>query len=176
MARQLRAFAGAMLAALILMLPAAAMAVTSATSNWTAYRNAKHGFELRYPAELLTLETVPANGDGVLWTTPDGRAKLFAGAVVNEGGDTLESYRRFLIEDTYAGWTIDYAPVRRNWFVLSGQRDGEMVYERVTFACAGRMIYGWQLRYPVAERALYDRIVEGVHRTYQAGRGEDGRC
>ena len=37
-----------------------------------------------------------------------------------DDGTTLEDYRRFVMEENYAGAHIDYAPVRGDWFVISG--------------------------------------------------------
>ena len=80
------------------------------------------------------------------------------------------------MQETYAGANFDYTPVRRDWFVVSGTRDDKTFYERITFACDGRLIYGWQMIYPTAQKAFYDRVVETIHRSYRAGKGEDGNC
>ena len=74
----------------------------------------------------------------------------------------LRDYRSLVLQQSYPGAAIDYAPMRDNWFVLSGIRDGVMFYERVTFTCGGRRINSWAMLYPVAERRFYDRIVEQV--------------
>ena len=80
------------------------------------------------------------------------------------------------MQQSYANAAFDYTPVRDTWFVLSGSKDGRIFYERITFACGGRYIYGWQLEYPAAAKKVYDRVVEQIHRSYRPGRGEDGRC
>jgi hypothetical protein len=67
-------------------------------------------------------------------------------------------------------------PVREDWFVLSGRQDDEMFYERIAFACGGRYIYGWQIKYPVSQRRRYDAITESIHKSYKVGRGRDGNC
>ena len=69
--------------------------------------------------------------------------------------------------ERYAGATFDYAPQRGNWFVLSGIIGDEMFYQRVTFSCDGQSVHHWLLVYPVAERAAFDAIVEGIHRSYR---------
>ena len=51
-----------------------------------------------------------------------------------------------------------------------------MFYERITFACDGRYIYGWQLTIPSPSAQRYDRVVEHDPPQLPAGRGEDGRC
>ena len=104
----------------------------------------------------------------------DGSARLLAGALPNDDGLNLRDYRELVLQQSYPGAAIDYAPVRDNWFVLSGMRDGMMFYERVTFTCGGRRINSWALLYPDAERRRYDRVVEQVARSYRAGEGSCG--
>ena len=140
------------------------------------YRNPKFGFSLSLPADLFKPGETRNAEVGSLWISHDGQARLVAGAQANESGETLQAYRRYIMETTYTDASFDYTPSRDNWFVLSGIKDGQMFYERVTFACDGRYIYGWQLMYPVAERRRYDRIVETIHRNYRVGRGVDGAC
>jgi len=155
--------------------PAAAQPAAE-RSAWPIYRNERFGFALAYPGALLAPDPSLASDAGALFVSPDGKARLLASAGANTSAETLASYREFVLRESYAGAQIDYAPVRRSWFVLSGEKDGVMFYERITFACEGRVIYGWQMRYPAAERAIYDRVVERIHRSYQPGRGEDGSC
>lgn len=140
------------------------------------YRNAKYGFSLAFPSSLFPMEAKQAQPGGGLWETHDGKARVLAVAGPNASGDDLMSYRAFLMEETYKDAKIDYAPVRDNWFVLSGQRNGQMFYERINLVCDGRYIYGWQMLYPVTDRKMWDRVVEFIHRSYRPGRGEDGRC
>ncbi len=142
----------------------------------TNYLNLKYGFSLAVPTDVLVPATARNPDEGGLWQSRDGQARLIAVAGANASGDSLTSYRQFVMQQSYKSATFDYTPVRDSWFVLSGRMDGRMFYERITFACDGRYIYGWQLTYPVAERQLYDRIVESIHRSFRPGRGEDGRC
>ena len=140
------------------------------------YRNPRYGFAMTVPADVFQQGDTRNAEAGNLWVSYDGQARLIAGAQVNEGGESLQAYRRYLMETTYTGASFDYTPMRDTWFVLSGMKDGQMFYERVTFACGGRYIYGWQIMYPATDRRRWDRIVEQVHRSYRPGRGEDGNC
>lgn len=140
------------------------------------YRNPRFGFALSIPGDVFQQGETRNAEAGNLWVSHDGQARLIAGAQANEGGESLQSYRRYIMETTYAGASFDYTPMRDTWFVLSGMKDGQMFYERVTFACGGRYIYGWQIMYPATDRRRWDRIVEQVHRSYRPGRGEDGNC
>lgn len=132
------------------------------------YVNQRHGFTLSYPTARFKPRE-PLSEDGRVWVSHDGKARLLAGALNNPDGMSLRDYRALVLKQSYPGSDLDYAPVRNTWFVLSGTRDGTMFYERVTFTCGGRRINSWAMLYPVAERRVYDRIVEQVARTYRAG-------
>ena len=97
----------------------------------------------------------------------DGRAHLLVYSGDNVVGQAIEAYRRQLIAESFSDAKFDYVPVRKSWFVLSGTQGEEMFYLRITFACDRRTLHGWGLRYPVAERKVYDRIVEDIHRSYK---------
>ena len=157
-----------------LVILASVAAVAAAAQDVATYRNERHGFSLSYPADTFTPQPPPAGDDGLVFVSRDGAARLLAGALPNADGMTLRDYRSLVLQQSYPGAAIDYAPMRDTWFVLSGTRDGVMFYERVTFTCSGRRINSWAMLYPAAERRLYDRIVEQVARSYRAGEGNCG--
>ena len=132
------------------------------------YVNQRYGFTLSYPTARFEPRE-PLSEDGRVWVSHDGKARLLAGALGNPDGMSLRDYRALVLKQSYPGSDLDYAPVRNTWFVLSGTRNGTMFYERVTFTCGGRRINSWAMLYPVAERRIYDRIVEQVARSYRAG-------
>ena len=138
------------------------------------YRNERHGFSLSYPAGAFAPQPLPASGDGRVFLSPDGSARLLAGALANAEGINLRDYRALVLQRSYQGAAIDYAPVTSTWFVLSGIRDGTMFYERVTFTCGGRLINSWAMLYPVTERRIYDRIIEQIARSYRPGEASCG--
>jgi hypothetical protein len=148
-------------------------ALAAAAQDFATYRNERHGFSLSYPAGAFA-QGPDRSADGGVFVSSDGNARLLAGALPNDGGMGLRDYRALVLQQSYPGAAIDYAPVRDTWFVLSGVRDGMMFYERVTFTCGGRLINSWAMLYPVAERRLYDRIVEHVARSYRAGTASCG--
>lgn len=145
------------------------------TLTWTSWRNARFGFSLAYPAEIFAADTADAN-EGATFRSRDGRARFIVTAVTNDNGTTLAAHRRSLMDGPYRTAVFDYTPRRAYWFVLSGVLGEEIFYERVTFSCDRRMVHSWKLVYPLAERALYDRIVEEVHRRYRHSNGAGGRC
>jgi hypothetical protein len=149
----------------------------AAAQDWHEYWNEKYEFSIRVPAEHFRQGTARNPEAGALWIARDGQARLIAVAGENEIGGSLQDYRSFVMEKTYANARFTYTPVRDDWFVLSGVQDDQIFYERITFVCGGpRYIYGWQLHYPARQKRLYDRIVEQIDSNYRIRRGEGGRC
>lgn len=147
-----------------------------ATVGWTHYKNGRFGFQIDYPGGLFHEKPTPNRESGSVWETSDGVARLIATAAPNESGETLESYRTFVMQQSYADAKFDYTPAKSTWFVLSGTKGDTIFYERIYFVCQGRFIYGWQINYPAAQRKKYDAIVEAIHRSYKVGRGDGGTC
>ncbi|NJO24328.1 MAG: hypothetical protein HC868_17195 [Sphingomonadales bacterium] len=80
-------------------------------------------------------------------------------------------YRVFVLNESYRGAKVDYAPMRDNWFVVSGTRNGMVFYQRVNFTCGGRAINSWAMLFPEGQKAVYEPIIEQVHRDYRLGTG-----
>lgn len=162
-----------LIAASLILAPAMAR---SWRDNWTTVLNERHGFAIAYPSELFERTGTPKTDEGEAFISKDGKAKLLVGAFENTDHQSLEDYRKYLINEQYSGAKIDYAPVKERWFVLSGDKDGQTFYERVSFTCGGKLINSWAMLYPTSERKIYDRVVEAVARTYTPGAGRTGFC
>lgn len=154
-----------------------AYAGSTTAGDWQTYVNARYGFSLSVPHSIFVsgAESTAAE-TGRVWVSRDGRDRLVASAGVNESRETPSSYRAFVLQKTYSDARITYSPIRSRWFVLSGVKDDRMFYERITFACQGSLIYGWQITYPASERHVYDAIVEAIHKSYRPGNRDTGPC
>jgi hypothetical protein len=131
-------------------------------------------FSLTYPAgQFLALPA--ATPDGFQAVSRDGKARLLVGTLANYDGKSLGDYRTFILNESYPGANVTYAPVRETWFVVSGiMNDGVTgFYQRVNFVCGGRNINSWTVIYPYGEKPAYSPIIEQVHRDYRLG---DGNC
>jgi hypothetical protein len=141
---------------------------------WAKVRNVRFGFSLSYPADVFA--SGPAHTDErAAFLSRDGRASLVVSAGTTRG-TTLAAHRRALMAGPYKGAEFDYTPRRAYWFVLSGVLGGDIFYQRVTFSCDRLTVHSWKLVYPLAERGLYDRIVEEMHRRYRHSNGAGARC
>jgi hypothetical protein len=145
-------------------------------SEWTKIESERYGFLMAYPGSVFTPREGAGGDEGHVLISRDGSARLLVAAFENEAETTLEEYRQQLLEENYKGAELDYAPIKRRGFVISGTQGSMHFYERVSFTCGGRLINSWALLYPVAERGFYDRVVEAIARTYTPGAGRSGEC
>jgi hypothetical protein len=164
------------LGACFLVLSAVSAGAGARLDDWATVKNERHGFAIAYPIEVFEQKSAPTTDEGRVLVSKDGKAKLLVGAFENADNNSLEDYRQFLMDDQYAGAAFDYTPVKQRWFVLSGTRNGEIFYQRVSFTCGGKLINSWAMLYPEAEKKLYDRVLEAIAKTYSPGAGRTGAC
>ena len=72
--------------------------------GWTEYRNDRFGLAMRYPSAVFTAHRSSASGDGDLYETPDGKARLLVGALANSDHFTPRSYQTFIATE-FLSWT-----------------------------------------------------------------------
>ena len=140
-----------------------------ATWDWVPYVNERFGFNFRYPAGLFESQRRSEAGDGEVFVAGRGDGRLLVGAFENAGGDSVASYMNYIRRKSYSGFGVDYAPRGQTWFVLSGENDLNVFYEKVMFSCGGRIISSFALIYPIANKAMFDPIVEGIEKTFRPG-------
>jgi hypothetical protein len=137
--------------------------------DWASYRNERFGFSLRYPAGIFAKDRAAEAGDGELFVARNTDARLLVGALVNDSGFTPATYLDHIARRSYPQYQIDYRRLVGNWFVLSGEANGRIFYEKVMFSCAGRLINSFAVIYPTDQRRDFDRIVEGIEATFRPG-------
>jgi hypothetical protein len=96
------------LAAVLLATFAQATLAQSESHDWTGYRNERFGFSLRYPADVLQPEQTSEAGDGKVFVSRAGDARLLVGVLPNNDRQSPAAYQDYvdiaeaLGED--AGW------------------------------------------------------------------------
>jgi hypothetical protein len=139
---------------------------------WAPHVNERFGFRLQYPTNVFKPERSSEAGDGEILIGLDGEARLLVGAFENVDGHSVASYMGYIRNKSYPGYRVDYAPRAQTWFVLSGQNDQNIFYEKVMFSCGGRII---SLIYPTRSKARFDPIVEGIEKTFRPAHACDAR-
>lgn len=137
--------------------------------NWKEYRNERFGLSLYYPAGVFALDRTTESGDGQLFVSQVGDARLLVGGFANDTGFSPASYQTYLARKSYSQYRIDYRPVSHTWFVLSGEGNGRIFYEKVMFSCGGRLINSFALLYSIAEREAFDRLIARMEQSFRPG-------
>ena len=150
---------------LILALCAALALVTNAAENtWKRYVNARFGFAVDYPPTLVASRE-PDNGGGREFHTADKDFSLtavghFLGAV--DEAESLETRWQEELRDL--GKSVTYKRKTRDWYVVSGVKEGVEYYHKV--AVKGRNWAAIRITYPHAKNKLYDPWVERISRSF----------
>lgn len=112
-----------------------------------------------------------ANGNGMVFTSPDGQAKLKAfGSYVREGDSLQDLYQA---SQKYAQTKIAYQQVGSSWFVLSWIKD-DYVYYSKTFVGQGST-NTFIISYPRDEKEYYDQMTIHIEPSFKPGAVQQAR-
>src|SRR5436190_24017964 len=102
--------AGLLAITIFAIVPVTSARPTVATQGWSTYKNERFGFQLSYPGGLFKAAETPNPESGAMWTSTDNGVRLIATAAPNETGETLQSYKDFVMRESYADAKFDYQP------------------------------------------------------------------
>src|SRR6476620_629874 len=144
--------------------------LSSLAAQWTSQRDAGLGFAYSYPPALF--QEIEGDGKPSLHylETPNSDAKYLVCGWNNRASRSPESFKPWLIANAGGYDEVTYHPRGRSWFVLSGYRGDQIYYEKVMFSCGADIVNVIAITYPVAERKLYDPIVERMEDHFRPGR------
>lgn len=142
----------ALLAALVLLIPAASLA-RGRPETWTRYANPRFEFSIEYPAGTFVPERGSDNGDGRKFKAIRGSARFMVWAGHNA---TRESPKDFVAEASAAcrQGRARYALTGKGLAVVSCERHGEVFYAKRLYS--RDMVTGFQMTYPASEREHWD--------------------
>jgi hypothetical protein len=141
---------------LLLVSPAAAQ------SRWVQYFHPEFGTRIAYPADLLPRSTISETGA----IFEGASAKLDVSARRLPEVATADAARQ-LMQGSPGYGNVTYSAGGKNWLVVSGYRGGDIFYEKYYFVRG--TVQGFSFRYPTADQALYDSIVEAMENSFHPG-------
>ena len=133
-----------------------------AGQSFLRYDNDRFGFSLEYPADFK-LEQPPYNGDGQIFHDDHGFT-MTASARNNLNDDTLASE---LKSDLEFFDKITYRTKGKNWLVLSGIKDKQILYIKA-YVGKGAINY-IDIRYPEKDAAIYESILTRIAHSFKPG-------
>lgn len=138
------------------------------SAHWERYVNARFGTSAEVPARGFTAEPVPANNDGQIWKSADGRGSIAVYGSYLVVVDTFKQYRNFMLNTARGdGVDITYNVVGHGWFAYSGYLGNDIVYARVLISnnCNETVVNHIYLQYPKSQKRRYDPIVTRLAKT-----------
>ncbi len=136
-------------------------------ADWQTYRNARFGFAVVYPADILQMQPAPANDDGRAFRSVERRIDVSASASHNVLDDTVGGlYAKALAE--YGPQNVTYRRRGVDFFVVSGVRHGRVFYEYVQIARkhGGEYVGRLLAVYPPEEKPVMDPVVTRMQRRF----------
>lgn len=153
----------------LLLLSVGAVSAQAETDTWRTYRNERFGLSLLFPSQVFTVEKQSDAGDGTVFVSKDGEARLLVGALENSGAQNPKSYEEYIAGKSYADYNVTYRRGGDSWFVLSGEGKGKTFYEKVMFSCGGKLINSFAMLYPTEQSKTFDPIVERIEDSFRPG-------
>ncbi|KAF0234683.1 MAG: hypothetical protein FD177_520 [Desulfovibrionaceae bacterium] len=138
-------------------------AVCGQTGVYDCYTNHKYGYVVAWPKKHLTGQGESDSGDGQVFSSPDGQARLACWASFNDvlGESIGQAYAQALQD---AGTQVSYKHLGKDFFVISGVRDA-MIFYRKTLLAHG-VLASFELSYAAPLKAAFDPIVKDVARSF----------
>ncbi|HZP19905.1 MAG TPA: hypothetical protein VFB16_06800 [Bauldia sp.] len=148
-------------------LAVAAIAGAAEAAGWRTYVNERFGATADVPADWQPGEP-PANGDGLEFRSPDGKATIAVYGSFNSLGTKEEMN---IYASPNEGETITYQKRGKTWVVVSGIAGDRIFYRRTMLSCQGQIWNGVAIEYPAAEKKEYDALVAHVAGSLRGGTG-----
>src|SRR4051812_38520896 len=165
----MRRLALALALALALPLLACALALPAgAAPGWQVYMNPRYGTTVDVPADWRPGRE-PDNGDGLVFTSPDGAAtiRVWGGLHIADSVAEEMSAR----ETAEPGETNSYRRGDRRSLVVSGRRGDTVFYRKSILSCRDTVWSSLAIEYPAARKAALDPLVSRVAGSLKQGRG-----
>lgn len=133
--------------------------------RWVTYGNARFGYALCYPADLLHPQREADNGDGRAFLGPDG-AELRVWGNYNALDQSLaEAMREDEAQLAAEGSAVTYRASRANWYVLSGRSRDKLFYWRRVLT--DDRFASFEFSYPAQAATMWNPIAARLSRCFR---------
>ncbi|PRH88725.1 hypothetical protein C5L14_05740 [Labrys okinawensis] len=141
----------------------------AAARDWSDYANARFGYRICYPADLMTAQPEADNGDGRVFSAPSG-ASLRVWGSYNAAEEDIDAIVAGVADDG----KITYRSATKDWVVVSGRKGGETFYAKLLLEKDAKgtieTIRAFRLTYPAKEAAIYDAVAARLAKCFAVAR------
>jgi hypothetical protein len=128
-----------------------------AQKTYKTYSNARFAYSISYPSDLLKPQGEAENGDGQIFLAKDGAEMRVYGSN-NVLEQTLKDVYQEALNDLGKG--VTYKLLRRDYFVVSGKKDGK-IYYRKTIKRDDQFLT-FTIEYDAGDKAVYDKVTTKI--------------
>jgi hypothetical protein len=140
-----------------------------AADRWKSIMDENLGFSFSYPETLFS--SVPGDDKPSFhyFASTQSQAKFLVGGWDNRFGAKPEHFKRWMMTNAEGYEDVTYQPHGRSWFVLSGYRGDQIYYEKAIFSCDNHVVNVLAISYSVAQREIFDPVVERMEDNFKPG-------
>lgn len=128
-------------------------------ATYRTYSNARYGFSIAYPVNVLVPQGESDNGDGQKFVSNDGSATLLA-----FGSNRLDRSLRDEFQSAQENRTVTYKVIKPDMFVVSGHANGKIFYQKTLLR--GDVFKTFIIEYDEGERGTFDAITARIARSF----------
>ncbi|WIY24207.1 hypothetical protein [Parasedimentitalea psychrophila] len=137
-------------------------------TEWRQYQNTAGDWKVSYPANVLFTDTVPSTSSVRVFRSTDAQSVLTI-----TGGPTLmhdvQDYKAQLLSHGRHE-QLKRSQVGANWFLLSGNRGGNMFYEKYLFSPEMTQVQSIALEFPASHANVFSEIVKRMEAEFSTYR------
>lgn len=133
-----------------------------AQTKYKTYSNARFGYSVSYPADLLEPQGEADNGDGQKFLAKDNGAEMLVyGRHKLDASDTLKK----MYDETIADLgNASYKILKNSWFIVSGKK-GDRIYYRKTMLSKSKFLT-FEIEYDELKRFTYDAVTARIVKSF----------
>lgn len=143
-------------------------ASSTLAQDWHVYSNPRFGTRAEVPRDW-SIGPDPANDDGRVFTSPDGKARITVSGSLHVLDSIDEAMT--LYQTPKDGERITYKRRGRRASTVSGIKDARIFYGRAILSCRDQIWNSVAITYPAAQKRDYDALVTRVARSLRGGQG-----
>lgn len=140
----------------------------AAAEKYRSYTNERFGQTADVPASWHP-DPPPANGDGLIFRSPDGGASLTVSGSLNIADSVKEALRDQGTPND--GENVTYRKIGTRDVTLSGLKGDKIFYRKSILVCRDQVWNTIHLEYPASDKKQYDALVTHVAKSLRGGRG-----
>ncbi|MEQ1605911.1 MAG: hypothetical protein ABL999_13690 [Pyrinomonadaceae bacterium] len=143
--------------------------IALAQSNYDTYSNARFEYDLKYPANIFTPQEEAQNGDGRVFLSKDGTARILVWGQYNALFDTLKKAYFSDLKEHPKG--VTYKALLKDGYVISGVRDKKIFYQKTMLngqdGDGGAVFATFLIEYKATDKDKFDPIVRKIAASFK---------